>query len=251
MGICVKGQKFLQGDLELKEFITTDLKNFFNDEFERYFLRAKDTAIKISQKLNIEYQKEKNELYQILNLKDNDFIKANLTEIEIKKKDFIKQSYEKRLSILESLKYKQNYIDILKALVEYYKLKEYTTITDINYLSRESKILIFSYEDTFYTSLDTDNEELFENFLLESKKFQDFSYSSDEITPKAVSDKELEIEITKENVWTNIYSSFESTKGQIGTVFVFDLFSDENISRFSNHKNYNDIHSLLTSNINF
>ncbi|WP_152633306.1 hypothetical protein [Aliarcobacter butzleri] len=229
MSINIKGQKFLGNDLELIDFIKNDLENLFSKEFNNYF-SSKEVAISIGRKIKVHLEKEekdKNDLLVILNSTDRNL--SEQRELIIKNKTI--EILEKRKEILNSCKNCNDYIELLKKLEKYYSLKEYSILLDTKFLSVTSQILIFFYKGVYYTSIQADNEKVFTDFLISSKKFQDYSFDFNETKEEKISEKDLSELIEKENVWKSIYAlikvhSEENKNTQIASSYIFDIFKN-------------------------
>lgn len=246
MSLSIKGQKFLGTDLELSNFIQSDLKNFFAKEFQRYFIE-KDTAIKIGESISISKKKEEYELNLLYKIKNSRDLKLSEQQELIEKNKTIEIALS-RINILDSCKNCSSYIELLKKMQSYYELKDYTVLTDIKYLSVVSKIMVFHYNKIYFTSFETDNEDLFIDFLLSNEKFTDYSFDFNSTSENKISEKELMSLIERENIWKNIYAliiSQEKEKNQVAVSFTFDIFESLKIEE----DRQRELLSLSVSNI--
>lgn len=254
MSINIIGQKFKGSDLELIDFIQNDLNSRIKKDYFDYFLK-KETAIKVGEAIEINLKKEINEL-EVLN-KTLDSSDVSLFEQQelIKKNNSIDKCIS-RIIKLNGLIELSKYTDILKGLQDYYQLKDFTTIYDINYLSLKATILIFSFEKSFYTSLSIDNEKRYIDFLLTSGKFIDYSFDFEEVQEespekKVIKEKDLNELIDKERVWKNIYKETSEEKNKVvATAFNFEIFTDENINTIENNHTTKELINMIKQNIN-
>lgn len=251
MSISIKGQKFLGNDLELIEFIQKDLKNFYDEVYKKYFLK-KEVAIKIGECIKLYIKKDAEELQALKLIYESGDMTLSKQKKIIEKNKSLERAI-KRLALLNQVEHIENYLDLMRLLQEYYKLKDYSTLVDIKYLSLQSQIIIFFYDGN-YTSLQTDREKLFIDFILSNKKFIDFSFdfneTEDENNNSKFSVKELNALIEKENIWKSIYAlitSNEEHKTQIATTFYFDVI--DSLQSIYGDNNFNELLSLAKQNI--
>lgn len=144
MSISIKGQKFLGNDLELIEFIQKDLKNFYDEVYKKYFLK-KEVAIKIGECIKLYIKKDAEELQALKLIYESGDMTLSKQKKIIEKNKSLERAI-KRLALLNQVEHIENYLDLMRLLQEYYKLKDYSTLVDIKYLSLQSQIIIFFYD---------------------------------------------------------------------------------------------------------
>lgn len=228
--ISIIAQKFLGTDKELINFIQKNLADFFNKEFTT-FLTKKETAIKAGELIKLHLKREYEDFRKLnMIIKSTDINLLDQQKVIIEN-DSIKKAAN-RIELLNNTKKSESYTQILILLQEYYKQKEFTTLLDLKYISLTPTILIFFFEGIYYTSLNTDNENIFTEFLIGSKKFIDYSFDFEKTNDTKIKESELNLLIEKERVWKEIYSELNSEeKKQVAMSFKFEIFTEENISR--------------------
>lgn len=260
--LSVKGFKNTVSFDKFKKFIIDDLRLEIERKSFEYFL-SRNTGIEIFIALEVYLKKELDFLKSSLSEMSEDvFIRTdeviekylipnNSKSLDDLAKENIKKSVKKIMSLI-ACGYSEKYSEALMNLRNYYKLRDYSTIVDVKFLSMNQEIIIYEHDSDFYFCLFLDDYDYFRDYVVE-KGFKDFSFYADlEVVDDEVkvdenknTEKEkvfdksmkdflncsLEEISERENVWKNIYSDIKvkeenNKKEMISVKYDFNIFSD-------------------------